>query len=258
MMSRVGIWLQRRSGDWQRSWVEVYQFLEYFFSMEAEEPQQPEEPPKIDLENLEVKAWVSDAVEGRATSASPPQTRECTETPLRQAFFEPKSVTPEKTPRPMAKVELAAEKRMQAQMAKTKKSKENDKSMAKVSKTKPSSKPKKSKTKKGQSGKGQSGGPMQAAMAEFFDEKREAGMAYRDIQKAWLASDQRAAIIADMPLLSARRGGLSDSLLLDGAIAFLLVFSSCCLLKPAGSKQCGSFGGLFLLLFPLQGNPCGL
>ena len=153
-----------------------------------------------------ISEWKRDAKAGSPTSASPPPEI----TPARQPYMEPLANTPEKIPKPLAKVQLAADKRMQLKIARMKKAGRNPeetstqkgKCPAKPSSDGSNSKPAKSSKskdlKKTKAKRDMSKGPMQAAMAKFFSKKRSEGLPYKDIQQAWLKSASRAKIVANM------------------------------------------------------------
>ena len=220
-MSQIGIWLTRRgSCDWQENWCLVWQFLQIFFSIRvapestvAATPESKQGKVEKDFQGgwVEVKPaseqtireWKKEAKAGSPTSAAPPQEV----TPTRQAYMEPPKDTPDKIPKPLAKVQLAADKRMQQKIARIKKAgnpAEEPSTHEAACPAKPKSEdsaPKKAKekaSKKPEKKRDMSQGPMQKAMAKFFSAKRSEGMVYKDIQQAWRKSASRAKIIAKM------------------------------------------------------------
>ena len=255
LLANLAAWLpNRHHGDWQQAWCDVWRFLELFYKIEVQEPEderenpdhdetekieKPDSPVKVDPPVTEVKerydrdfhghqAWVKvsppsdatksewekEAKKGKATSAQPPlevtpvpSPHEEEVTPPRQPFLEPVENTPEKVAKPMAKVILAADKRLQAKMSKTKKGANQPREDQ--NETKAEGQPKSAGTTKGKKNPKQkkdiSKGPMQVAMNKFFTKARSTGMRHRDIQQAWMKSKSRARIIAAMPAAERRK-----------------------------------------------------
>lgn len=169
----------------------------------------------------ETKAeWLREAQSGQATSISPPH--EITP-PCKMNFFNvDDGNTPQKVPQPIHKVQLTANKRMQQQLKKLEKNRKSqpgdggrddvvpptDGVPAKEAKTsarekisgvdQPESFEKKL-PKKTIAKRSNAGGPMQEAMAKFFEKKKAHGMSHREAQQAWLVSKARSRIIAAMP-----------------------------------------------------------
>lgn len=194
MLCKVHAWLVRRGWSWEDEWLSVYEYL-LKESGELEEFGDSEESGK-----REHSEWLHDAKSGQATSASPP-----TVTPPQDRFLRVSpSRTPEKVPRPLQKVQLAANKRLQAQLKKLKNQPKNEpvsqsdqSGKPKPSGTVPSkvSKPKTSSKKPLR--KNNKSGPMQKAMAAFF-QKAKATMSHREAQQAWMESSERECIVSSM------------------------------------------------------------
>ena len=194
MLCKVHAWLVRRGWSWEDEWLSVYEYL-LKESGEVEEFGDSEESGK-----REHSEWLHDAKSGQATSASPP-----TVTPPQDRFLRVSpSRTPEKVPRPLQKVQLAANKRLQAQLKKLKNQPKNEpvsqsdqSGKPKPSGTVPSkvSKPKTSSKKPLR--KNNKSGPMQKAMAAFF-QKAKATMSHREAQQAWMESSERECIVSSM------------------------------------------------------------
>lgn len=126
-------------------------------------------------------------------------------------------LTPEAVPRPLAKVQLQAAKKLEQKMdnsvklgkkTETEKSKkENDQVDAKKSTKQPS---KEKKTKKDQSGKPKkkkapANGPMTAALKEFVARMKDEGFPYMEAMRLWKNSDERLDIVENLSEAECKR-----------------------------------------------------
>lgn len=192
-----GDWFSHIDGEWLKTFFEEIDYFEWFdwYNGKTKSPvkeRKAKSPPKKspdqvsqvkvvpgfsygELERIapaseETRAeWRAAASSGSPTSASPPvEVSPVVVTPERQQMLQPLSETPPKLPRPLAKVTLTANKRLQQKLAKAKAGKLPSSKNGPLKKDKKPPVSTKNKSESKQSKRTNSNGPMQQAMADFL------------------------------------------------------------------------------------------
>lgn len=200
-----GDWFASVDGEWLKEFFESIDYLTWVSNQPSPRKSVLKNPGETQIvpgfqygEFYEVappsertcNEWRKEAAAGSPTSAAPPSEV----TPVRQPMLQTVTQTPPKVPKPLAKVALAADKRLQQKLAKGAKA-----PAKKVSPKKASQAQAKTQKSKQPKAKRNSNGPMQDTMNSFFAMHRKAGkLSYREIQERWLKSSQRKAIISAM------------------------------------------------------------